>query len=222
MQRNIQMTELAAHVISGNFDPSGVFLDFAGGYGLFVRLMRDKGFDFYWMDRYCTNLFARFFSHSEARGSYDLITAFELFEHLNDPLTQIRDITNFSGTILFTTHIRPNAISDVEEWWYLVPETGQHVTFYSLNALESLAEKLGMKLYSDGRNTHILSVRDDLVVFAESQTSTPNLLKRVASRLGRRLLEPTERHKNIGQSLVWLDHEKIKQSLRERGDTDEC
>lgn len=222
VQRNIRMSELTAQFIERNFDPSGVYLDFAGGYGLFVRLMRDKGFDFYWTDKYCANLFAHFFSHSQAMASYDLVTAFELFEHLNDPLTQVQDIARISDTILFTTEIRPSEIRDVEEWWYLVPETGQHVTFYSLKSLESLAETLGMRLYSDGRNTHIFSVRDDLVVFAESQTSTPNLLKRLASRLGRRQLKPAAQPKNTRQSLIWSDHEKIKKLLRERGDTDEC
>ncbi len=37
------------------------FLDYAGGYGVFTRLMRDIGFDFYWHDPYTQNLFANGF-----------------------------------------------------------------------------------------------------------------------------------------------------------------
>ena len=37
----------------------GQYLDMAGGYGVFVRLMRDIGFNFFWEDIYAKNLVAR-------------------------------------------------------------------------------------------------------------------------------------------------------------------
>jgi len=36
-------------------------VDYAGGYGIFTRLMRDVGFEFFWMDPYATNMVARGF-----------------------------------------------------------------------------------------------------------------------------------------------------------------
>jgi len=43
------------------FDRNAGFLDFAGGYGTFIRLMRDIGFDFYRLDPHAENLFAKGF-----------------------------------------------------------------------------------------------------------------------------------------------------------------
>ena len=36
-------------------------LDFAGGTGLLTRMMRDRGFNFYWNDKYTLNIHARGF-----------------------------------------------------------------------------------------------------------------------------------------------------------------
>jgi hypothetical protein len=38
---------------------NGTFVDIGGGYGLLTRLMRDRGFDFYWKDPHCENIFAK-------------------------------------------------------------------------------------------------------------------------------------------------------------------
>ncbi len=61
IQRNILLSEKLTVLLSLFFDKNGKFLDYAGGYGVFVRMMRDVGFDFYWDDKYTTNLFARGF-----------------------------------------------------------------------------------------------------------------------------------------------------------------
>src|SRR5690242_8869172 len=46
-------------------DPAKRYLDYAAGYGVFVRLMRDIGYDFFWTDPYCENLFARHFEAAQ-------------------------------------------------------------------------------------------------------------------------------------------------------------
>jgi hypothetical protein len=40
-------------------------IDHAGGYGLFVRIMRDIGFNTFWQDKYCQNLLARGFEYEK-------------------------------------------------------------------------------------------------------------------------------------------------------------
>jgi len=56
--------------IESNLNPDGIFLDYAAGYGLFVRLMRDAGYNFRWSDLYCQNLFVRGWSHQFPGGAF--------------------------------------------------------------------------------------------------------------------------------------------------------
>jgi len=58
-------------------------LDYGGGHGVFVRIMRDFGFDFRWSDCYATNIYARGFE-GDVHLRHELVTAFEVFEHLVD------------------------------------------------------------------------------------------------------------------------------------------
>ena len=55
---------------------------------MFVRIMRDKGFNFYRQDIHCQNLFAKHFDISNIKitEKFDLLTAIEVFEHLEDPM----------------------------------------------------------------------------------------------------------------------------------------
>ena len=59
--RNFWLRNVAATIIFLLFDHKGKFLDYGGGYGIFVRLMRDTGFNFYWQDKHTENLFAKVF-----------------------------------------------------------------------------------------------------------------------------------------------------------------
>jgi len=77
-------------------------LDYAGGYGVFVRLMRDIGFDFYWQDKYTENLFVRGFEYDEKKR-FDFLTSFKSFEHFDQPLQEIENMLSFSDNILFST-----------------------------------------------------------------------------------------------------------------------
>ena len=217
VQRNIRLAGMASRIIQGNFDAEGAFVDFAGGYGLFVRLMRDSGFNFYWRDKYCTNIFARHFSASESEKSYELVTAFEVFEHLTDPRKEITEIASLADNVFFTTQVRPDSIDEVEDWWYLVPETGQHITFYSVKALELLAEMVGRQLYTDGTGAHIFSSRNDLLVFAGADTRQRSFGSRLVSRIRRRvrglLPQQLAAQRKKRKSLIWADHEAIKSAL---------
>src|SRR5258707_10130160 len=43
--RNIDLSERVSRLLATKFNNKAIFLDYAGGYGLFTRLMRDKGFN---------------------------------------------------------------------------------------------------------------------------------------------------------------------------------
>jgi hypothetical protein len=159
--RNVMFSEIVSSIIKFLFDKKSRFLDFGGGYGLFVRLMRDRGFDYYRQDLFCENIFSTFFDLGDVirpETKFELLTAFEVFEHLDDPLSEIQTMLGFSDSILFSTELQPhNDLSNASDWWYFVPETGQHVALYNIDTLRFIARKLNLNLYSDYGNLHLLT-----------------------------------------------------------------
>lgn len=159
--RNLDLSKKTENtILNNNFDYTQKFLDYGGGYGMFVRLMRDKGFNFYRHDLYCDNIFAEYFDIKDLEGnaSFELLTAFEVFEHLQDPKKEVEKMLTYSDSILFSTELQPNqSLSHPDDWWYFVPETGQHIAFYSLEALKNLANYFSLNLYSNNVNLHLLT-----------------------------------------------------------------
>ncbi len=91
ISRNLAVARISESVITIMFDPKARFVDYGGGLGFYVRLMRDRGFDFYYWDRYAQPMFARGFEVGGGTGStYELLTAFEVFEHLVEPISDAR------------------------------------------------------------------------------------------------------------------------------------
>ncbi|AFY41987.1 methyltransferase domain-containing protein [Nostoc sp. PCC 7107] len=159
--RNNNLSRRTAHILFNIFDHEAKFLDYGGGYGLFVRMMRDFGFDFYWDDKFCTNLFAKGFEFDEINnGAYELVTAFEVFEHFINPIEEIENILNISKNILFSTEILPENNPKPNEWWYYSPHDGQHISIYTTKTLSKIAEKYNLNLYSDGASFHLLTEKN--------------------------------------------------------------
>ncbi|MBI3583571.1 MAG: class I SAM-dependent methyltransferase [Nitrospinae bacterium] len=156
IERNIYFSKITAIILYFLFNQSSKYLDFAGGYGILTRLMRDIGFDFYWSDEYTQNLFARGFEYSENTGNIKLITCFEGFEHFINPIKEIEKMLNISKNILFSTYLLPNPIPKPDDWWYYGLEHGQHVSFYSSRTFELIAKRKGLSYYSNG-SMHMLT-----------------------------------------------------------------
>ena len=161
LQRNIQLSKIAAMIIFFLFDRRGKFVDFAGGYGIFTRLMRDVGFDFYWYDIYTENMFAKGFEYylSEDKKKIELVTTFESFEHFVEPIAEIEKILQISPNLLFTTKLLPDPVPEPGKWWYYGQEHGQHVSFYSFKTLEYISRKFKLNLISTGTNIFMLTRR---------------------------------------------------------------
>jgi hypothetical protein len=149
MQRNLHNSDVTAAVISLLFPTATQFLDYAGGHGTLVRMMRDRGFDFRWCDLYAKNLHARGFEHV-AGTRYDVVTAYEVLEHLVDPLKDIARMLTLTDNLLMTTEILPEPVPVPPHWWYYSVNGGQHISFYSQESLQRVAAHFGMHLLSKG------------------------------------------------------------------------
>lgn len=155
IQRNLEASKITKSIIKYHFNSKAKFLDYGAGYGIFVRLMRDYGYDFYWTDRYCENIFAKEFEASSEK--YELLTAFEVFEHLKNPLEELKQMLFYSDNILFSTFVMPSNYPKPQEWWYYALDHGQHISLYSIKSLDLLAKKFDLKFYSNGKNIHLFT-----------------------------------------------------------------
>ena len=147
-------------VISTLFTLGGLdkkVVDFAGGYGLLVRLLRDKGVDAWHSDPYCENLVAAGFEND--RSEAYLVTAFEAFEHFVDPCAELEKMFAFAPNVLLSTNLISKPIPKFGDWWYYGAEHGQHISFYRKSTLQYLAKKHGKHLVSNGHCYHLFSDR---------------------------------------------------------------
>lgn len=160
--RNLQVAETTRLLVGWALDPDGVFLDFAGGYGLLVRLMRDHGLDFRLHDPHTPNLFALHAEVSDISecGRWELVTAFEVLEHLVDPRGELERLLGHTDTILATTSLYPEpGTSAFDDWHYWAPEAGQHISFFHERTFAHLAEALGVRYVGHDRTFHLLTRR---------------------------------------------------------------
>ena len=120
--------------------------------------MRDMGFDFYWQDKYATNIFASGFEYNPKclGGRVEAVTTFETFEHFINPIEEIGELIDISNNIIFSTVLLPEPLPNPNEWWYYGHEHGQHISFYSKKTFRYIAQKFGL-FYSNSRNLHIFS-----------------------------------------------------------------
>jgi hypothetical protein len=132
-------------------------VDFGGGDGLLCRLLRDYGINCFVEDKYASDGYAQGFSTPNF-ATPDLILAFEVLEHLENPVSEIPALFDRKpAAILASTELYRGQGA---EWWYLTPETGQHVFFYSAEGLKRMARQHDYRLWFIGR--YILFVRSAL------------------------------------------------------------
>lgn len=155
VRRNLWLSGVSALIMSILLSRGATGVDYGGGYGLFVRLMRDKGFRFFWEDPRTENLFAKGYEYVPGER-VDLVTCFEAFEHFEKPAEELDKMLQRGRNILFSTELLPEPVPAAHEWWYYDLENGQHIAFYTRETLERLSER--HKLYlSSAWSVHMFS-----------------------------------------------------------------
>jgi len=144
-QRNI-------HNLAACFSISRLFnaknaIDIGGGDGLLCRLLRDYEINCYVKDKYAVPTYAQGFVE-ENFDKPDLVIGFEVLEHFPNPSSDLGGVFGYGpDVVLLSTGIYTNQDSN---WWYLSPESGQHIFFYGKKALEFIARKYGYSLLISG------------------------------------------------------------------------
>ncbi len=154
VMRNVYLSKKVLLLFSFLFGTKPTYLDYAGGYGVLARLMRDYGLNFVTHDPYTPNLFAQGFEYRTENIS--AITCFECFEHLTFPLNEIEKMLKISKNIFLSTRLLPDKTPE-ETWEYYGQEHGQHVSFYSRKTLQFIAKKYNLHLYTNKDNLHLFT-----------------------------------------------------------------
>lgn len=157
LSRNIYLSRKATILIYFLWGKKNKYLDYAGGYGLFTRLMRDIGLDFCHYDPLTSNIFAKGFEYN-VKNSITAITCWETFEHFVNPIEEIEKMLKISDNIIFSTELLPKDLTKPLDWWYWGFEHGQHISFYSQKTLKIISNKYKLNFYTNNR-IHLLTKR---------------------------------------------------------------
>jgi 2-polyprenyl-3-methyl-5-hydroxy-6-metoxy-1,4-benzoquinol methylase len=138
----------------GQYKKEFSHLDYGGGNGYLSSLLKADGFDSTSYD-----VFVDTFDVAELGQKFDLITAFEVFEHHPSPNKLIQELCQLlapNGMILFSTILSDGNIiqNNRLNWFYASPRNG-HISLFSKPTLEFLAKKFGFNLGSDWFEYHI-------------------------------------------------------------------
>jgi hypothetical protein len=129
-------------------------LDYGGGEGLLSRTLAQAGWN--------SLSFDPFVNHDmriDTLGKFDLLTAFEVFEHvaeLDVLLVNLQSLCSEDGLILFSTLLSDGHIVSGERlgWWYAAPRNG-HISLFSQESLRRSLQKIDLQLGSFSPNLHL-------------------------------------------------------------------
>jgi SAM-dependent methyltransferase len=126
------------------------FLDYGSGQGHLSKIFKK--------DNRSMQDYDPFIHSSLPKDKYDVITAFEVFEHstdLNDLISNIDHLLKPKGLVFFSTQLTDGCKEDILDWWYCSPRAG-HVSLFSATSLATLADKRGFKISSLFDGMHVL------------------------------------------------------------------
>ena len=204
VQRNVENL-IAAFITCRLLNLTDV-VDVGGGDGLFCRLMRDHGLNCFVSDQYAKPTYAQGFTVANFKRP-QLATAFEILEHFANPSKDLEAVFDLGAdVVLVSTSIFDSQGSD---WWYLGPESGQHVFFYSSQSLDWISRKFDYTHFKSGG--FVVFTRTGLV-----KSSKSNILQFLLRSRLRRMLRAILAY--LPTPGVWDDHLHIRQARKQRAD----
>ena len=146
----------AANLLSmfENLPPSIRHLDYGGGKGLLAKILRESNWNSISYDPFVDRDI-----NIEQLGEVELITAYEVFEHVPDVqklMSNLRSLLSSNGLVLFSTLASDEKIRPFRrlDWWYASPRNG-HISLFSRKSLAILAQKNGFKFASFSEGLHV-------------------------------------------------------------------
>jgi len=128
-------------------------LDYGGGNGVLSTALGGQGWDSTTYDPFPGD--ARTL---QELGKFNLITAFEVFEHVPDVgqlIGNLRALMDEECVVIFSTLLSDGQISPNNRltWWYASPRNG-HISLFSKQSLTIVAEQNGLAFGSFSSSTH--------------------------------------------------------------------
>ena len=156
------------YILSALTRAKGV-LDIGGGDGLLTRLLRDFEIDAVNFDKYAIANYSSIYT-KRILEYRDIFTAFEVFEHFVEPKVEYDIIFSFNPKLIVASTVIYR--NEEENWWYLLNETGQHLFFYSEEAIRQLSKKYGYEVV----------VKNGYIVFHKKSKYFASLIKLLTNR----------------------------------------
>lgn len=128
-------------------------LDYGGGDGTLATELRAKGLDAHSWDPVVDQKR----EVAVAVGAFDLVTAFEVFEHTPTPVTTAAQVLSFlrpNGRFLFSTLLMDELHRQATDHWYIAPRNG-HISLHTSASLRTLFARLGWAVRSFNANLHL-------------------------------------------------------------------
>ena len=146
----------AANLISmfGDHARSIKHLDYGGGSGLLASLLKKSNWQSVSYDPFVDRNVS-----IDQLGKFDLITAFEVFEHVPDVqrlMSNLRSLLAPNGVVLFSTLLSDGNIQVNQRisWWYASPRNG-HISLFSRESLAILAKNYRFNFGSFTEGFHV-------------------------------------------------------------------
>ena len=131
---------------------TGKVLEFGSGPNPVLKILLER-------EKYQVFDYDPFFNPNEdyKKYKYDLITTTEVAEHFNDPLKEFNHLSsllNKGRYLIVMTKLRLMSQSEFLNWWYRRDIT--HISFYSLETLEYIANLYNLELFKHNNNNIIV------------------------------------------------------------------